>query len=650
MSTVADLGLPGYGQQSKLKTYPDPFMAHSTLLFPTSLAEVWRWSEIVWIRQGVCASALRTVAAYFVTEPVVHQTKADAKETETTGDKQTVQELLTKSLNIHDEAMSAAVDFLAYGNVFVTIHIPFTRFLQCEKCKCLININKCRDAKVVHNHRSSYSKQDEHDVGIDWTCRGHNCGHKNKCSQPLDQKVDDPRRSNIRRWPCKDMRMLYNRASGQYRYFWQPPPTERQKVTGPDADFYLESYPWDLIRTIMSPNGSLFEFDEGTIFHAKSTGLSGFESGGWGMPLMLNNFALAYYVQLMSSMDEVTAHEYLMPFRMLSPPPATGGPDDPVNLTGRGKFMGHMRRVLNEHRRNPGGFYTSPLPVNYQQFGGEGQNMNGWERIGAAQDALLTAIGVPPDFFKMSLQQATAPTTIRIFQNKWSYLVRMLNSMLEFINDQIVENFAVPKCTAYWKPVMLADDLDKRNVLLNLMGANRVSPDTALSLFNLDAEDELRKTYESRALADKLEADYQQQAQHEKQMEDTMLNSSAQAQAQAQQPPGGAPGGAPQGGAPPGGAPPQQQGAGGAPQQGKDPVAALGPQPTPQQVTNAADQVADQWLAIKDDGQRRTEMMNMKSKNEAVYSAAKAKMDEKRGKARSQGQQQMQAQASGQGK
>jgi hypothetical protein len=179
-------------------------------------------------------------------------------------------------------------------------------------------------------------------------------------------------------------------------------------------------------------------------------------------------------------------------------------------------------------------------------------------------------------------------------------------------------NFHWEKAQGRLQKVTMADDLDRRNILLQLMASQMVSRELGFKAIGADVQEEMERILNERRLETDLSQKFDQEQQQKQQME-------AAIQGQ-----GGAQGGM-QPGMQPGGQPPI------GPSQGM----------TPDMKLAQADQMAQQLVSMPE-LQRKQQLAQIRKSDETLHALVLAKMDQYRRQAASQGQQMLlQQQAQG---
>lgn len=556
-----------------------------------------RWCEGVWLKNGTYARALSRVVSYFLTR--IEAKNLNGKE------KKRLEELLNNDLQLLAELSKVGTDYMCYGNSFTLIYTPFLRMLECSECKIILKIEEI-------------PKFTFEDCVFHWQCP--HCNKASTCKEPQDHKLNDISDVKILRLNPHEMQLVEHPLSGEKQFFWDPPAEVVKKIKDGDP-FFIRGFPWEMIQAVSQ--GKMFEFAPGVVYHCANTTLSGIRAKGWGVSPMMHVFHLAYYVQTAKLYNEVLMNEYIIPFRVVSPAKGSGPTGDPLQNSSVGNFNGKLLKMLDEHRRNPGGYYALPFPIDYQAISGEGATLTTHEHINAAVDEMLNAVGVPAELYKGTIQFQALPTALRLFQQTWPGFVRELNNWLQWCIDQLSEMYNLDKPKVALQPVTLADDLEKRNILLQLLAGNRISAETAFAPLGLDPSEEGKRILSEQEEAQEAQDEYTERMAQRKQLQQEM---------QSQQPGAAGPAGTNAG--QPGGDP-SQGGAGGQP--GPQNSAWNTANMTPEDMQNAAATEAQRMLQLPYEI-RRTQLNQLRQTGgDTLWMLVKGEMDKLRSSAKSQG-------------
>lgn len=572
-----------FGHNGSAK-FPNPFYDVASEFVPTDINNIFEWAEYMYTTMGTWRTASRRVVRYFLTEIVL-----DGESDEERDD---YADFLSQELHLLTELAQIGDDFMTYGNVFVSMYFPFDRFLRCPKC-----------VTEYHGDALPY-KFHANTLAFESKCP--KCGYKGNFEHE-DRRSPDKGKVKIIRWNPKQMRMRVHPVSGDTTYYWEIPASFMKQISDGEH-FFVRSTPWKILECFRNGQGTskmpLFEFSEDAVYHFKESSLAGLPIVGWGIPPILPNFKLAYYIQVLRRFDEAIAHDFIVPFRVMYPDYGPSASQDPLKMDSMSTFVGQMKGMVQAHRNDPTLVQVAPYKVGYQMLGGEGKSLTPKDQIAQAIDELLNAQGYPAELYRGSLSIQAFPVALRLFEKTWGSLVDGYNDLISWMLRKISRHYMWGDIDGRLRSVTLADDIERK--ALNLQGAAGmdVSKGTAYKPFGIDYLDEQRKVVE------------EQQAMQQLQQE-------AMDEAQAQQGLEGASGG----GGGPGGSP-------GA---------------TPGDVSEQAKQLAQQLLINTPETMRRGELIKIKHSNPTLHALVIQEMDNMRYEMNRQGGAQMMEQMKQQG-
>jgi len=572
--------------------FPNPFFDIASEYVPTDLNTIFQLCEYGWTIFGTYKSVIRRVASYFITDiDLSGEAEDELKD---------IKKFLLNTLHIKQEIRSFGEEALTYGNAFISVYFPFKRMLKCPKC----NISYSSDA-------IDYKLNTPEELFVA-ECK--KCGYKGAFNAE-DIRVSTKNGISIIRWSPKEIIFKYSPIANKYKYYWKIPPELISKIAQKQDKFYIETTPIHMLKAIVASKSNsdvLFEFNDNAIYHYKNTNLSGIPLKGWGMPDILANFKLMYYMQILRRYDEALAFDYIIPFRILFPntPPA---PNDGLATYNFGDLTTRLVSMIDKRRKDPTSIQVAPFAIGYQMAGGEAKALSPKQNLMIAIDEFLNACNFPAELYKGSLSIQAAPAALRIFENIWSHLVDAYNDVLNWITKKVASYYSWSyKIEAKFTPVSLAEDLQMKAMLLQASAAQDISKTTAYGRFGVDYKEEQRRIAKEQQEVAKI----QQEAMEEAQASQAQM----QMIQQAQQPQGA----------------PQQGG-----QQPPAPIP-VGPPPSPEGATpgdifDQAKQLA-QELLMAPETIRRSRLIDIKHSNPQLHALVKQFMTDMRQNAATQGQ------------
>lgn len=609
-----DSNMPG-SYQRYTNSFPDPFFDYASTQMPRSLYDVMRWCEYYWITNGIYRTACQRIVRYFMTK--VELEDEDAGDDE----RRKYTQFLNKQLKIMDVLATIGDDFMCYGNSFTSLHVPFRRYLSCPRC-------------TKQHDRTEYALGSIPYKFKDWafhaTCP--KCGYTGKFER-IDRRSVEQDKIRVIRWSPHEIRLLYHPISHETQYYWLPSADFKREIRRGNP-FYIATTPWEIIETIKE--NKWFKFDPGIIYHVKEETVAGLRNNGWGIPRILANFKQAWYVQVLKRYNEAIGLDYIIPFRVITPGKGSGsGEVDPMLHMNVGKFMNNVMGMIRRHRRDPAQWNALPFPIDYQALGAEGRQLAPSELILAGVDELLNSMGFPAELFKGSIQVQAAPMALRLFERTWTHLVAALNGWINWLFEQVAAVLNWEEISGRLQPVTLAEDMERKQILLQLAAGQQVSKQTAYAPFGVDWAEEVRRMFEEEKFYQEQSKRFQKEQARAQQIEETFEAGQQATMQSGAMPPGAAVGPMPAGG--PAGAPGMVPGAAPAGVQGGT---------TPADMMAQAEQIAMQMLGMPYEV-RKSELLKLKKADQTLHALVIQKMTTIRQQAQQQGGFQMLQQMTG---
>lgn len=606
MSTSSDL------MQSKLIDFPDPFTSFANKVYPATVQEVFQWAEWLWLREGVYMQAIRRSIGYFLCG--IELRGSDNNKLDNTTRKK-YEEFLQDQMRIMETLMAVGCELVSHGNVFTSIMVPVRRTLTCPIC--LMN------REMSHMKPDKDYRWDINSLLFTGTCPVCQKQVTFKRQDVMRADFDNPMR--IIRWAPMNMTVRYNTLTGEAVYEYDIPPSDREHIIKGDP-VYLNSTPWEFIVAVK--NNYPLRFNQETFKHIKNTVTAAMEPRlrGWGLPAFMANFAQVVHLQILRRYNEAIAMDYIIPFRLLTPPQG-GGEEDPLMTHNMGNFMAQVRLMLREHRRDPATWHTLPFPLQYQALGGEAKALVPVELIDRALDDLFTSMGIPVEFYKTSLGIRTgAPISLRLFERAWTPYIEPLNDWLNWALKVISKMMG-------WEPVKgriirtsTFEDESIKQLKVNLAGAGVISQRTALEAIGIDVNEELDRKIEEQEQENQRLGEEKKRMQKAQAYDEGMQAQPGVAQGQVVQ--GAANQYGAQGAAPAGGVAMAPAASG---------MAAQGGGAKTLDEVMAQAQAISQELYSADHATRTSKLAELKSQNNPVYAQVKAFLQDMDQKAASQG-------------
>jgi hypothetical protein len=461
------------------KGVSSPFESLSRRLYPKTVKQALDWAEELWMHHGIYSQAIKKAVRYFITEAQITGDDLNSS----TRDK--YKKALYKTYKLHSELETVGDNLIAYGNVFTSIHVPFSRQLICPKCYFRAPIRKMEPYFKWMNKKFT--------------------GKCPKCHLTVNYIREDkplPRSSikpSITYWPPQYMELIEHPMSREAEYFLDVGRYDHLRdgiIQG--HLLFLEQTPWEIVEAVLE--NKMFKFAPGQVLHLKDIPVTSLTPvlKGWGLPKFMAEFETAMLVALLDKYTEGILADYLIPFRVLAPPQsAAGSRVDAMLVMDMAEFGQHIMELIERHRQNPTDWNWLPVPLEYQVLGGEAKNIVPVDIQEFHEQRLLYSMAVPPEFYKGTVQSAAGPIlSFKMFEQSWKHLTTSFNEFLTWVAKRHGEILNWESVEVELVPPSLYADPAIREIKLSLAASNEISRETAYRGIGIDVKAEREKIAE----------------------------------------------------------------------------------------------------------------------------------------------------------
>lgn len=470
MPSADNSGLPDIFKVTNNYRYPNPFYNVPQQFFPKNIDHMILWAEHFLYRFPFYKPALERIANYFITTLKIDgvDTKTEKKYLDT-----------FESLKWKTQLTQAGINLLSYGNEFCSFNAKFLRVLICPKCGRTTVIDKVPNYVFDNGN---------------YLCKCSKCGY----SGPFKVKDRPYRKAEamfLKHWNIKEVKIQHDTVSGYTEHYWDIPAEEQKRVMKKGNKFYSKVTPSVVFEAIASK--TCVKFSPDTFLHLKLNTPSSLPSDGRAIPPCIFLFDEFFMAKVIERQSEAIALEDIVPFRIFS---FAAGPNDrdasPVINQSGAAWRSAVEEMIEDHRRDPAGYHIFPFPVNEQRMGGDGQRYLPVEVQNRYHQNILNALNIPMELYQMNLQAQAIGPALRLFENSYSHLVSAYNDFLQKWADVISKIEGLESAKVRLSPISMADNIERKQIIMNLASANAVAKSTLLETINLKYEEELRKRIE----------------------------------------------------------------------------------------------------------------------------------------------------------
>jgi len=466
----------------KYEKFFDPL----SFYMPKSLKEIIKYSRYFYETNHIVASAIYKLAEYPITDFIYDTT-----------DQQLIneyKEILEEKIDIKKLLIEIGLDYFVYGNVFLTVFVPFNRIFTCPKCGQILNPEKDDNGNV--NWQISNGK-------IYMSCSKHGRVPTNIDDVPI--KSDD---FTIMRWDPMNVTIDYSELTGKAHYYFDIPKDDISKATS-DPEFIKEVRRPFLDAILQNKASVRFENDKLIVFQRPSINS---EFKGWGLPPLLHVLQLLFYIQMLRKSQFAIAEDRMVNFRYLYPPieyVLQGGPFS----TNLGMWRNQVEDALRIWRDDPNNMPVFPVPVAYGTIGGEGKQLLLIPEIQTLIEELIVGLQVPREFVFGGLTWTGTSVSLRMLENHYLNYRQYLSNVIDKIISTIAKVKDIPEIKIHMRPFRMADDLQRAQIKMNLASGGKISDETLLQEFDLDYNTELQKIMNETQIQMALQGQLQQLTQ-----------------------------------------------------------------------------------------------------------------------------------------
>ena len=428
--------------------YPSPFFDLAQQFLPTDVHQLHLWCRYYFMTNPIIHAGVVKLAEYPVT-PIIFE-GADEKQ-------RILYEGLEEHLQLRKFQVEVGLDMFCYGSSLVSVFYPFIKYLVCPRCKNRYQASKSR---ALYKWR---------DMRFELNCT--KCRDKVKADE-ADVYIRSIRDVKLIRWNPENIEIKHNDITGQDRFFYKVPRAMVNDVTLGDPDV-IETLPADFTDAIRQSRA--LRFSQDNVFHLKRPTLAQ-KDQGWGTPLLMPVLKSAFQMQVLNKSQEMVAQEHIVPMRVLFPQPSSGGNEGAFGSFNLSNWKAKAESEVNTWKRDPNHIPIMPMPMGYQQIGGQGKQMMLFQEMRQMAETILAGMGIPSEFVFGGISYSSSNTALRALENMFDgYNRDRLALVKNFIFGNIAAYMRWPKVGVRFDRFKMADDLQRSMFYLQLNQAQKVS-------------------------------------------------------------------------------------------------------------------------------------------------------------------------------
>jgi len=500
---MSDVSLGQGGADRRRGTvYPSPFFDIAQTYMPPTVKELFRWCAYFFYKDPMIGSVVTKMAEYPVTDFVYNAEEKHVRD----GWK----ELMEDTLNLKPFLIEIGLDFFCYGNAFISINLPFVRWLQCTGCSTMFRLS---DPSVDYKFQN---------YGFNIKCAS--CG--TSCTAKIvDKPLRDRSGINFVRWDPKNIDIHYNPITGRSKYRYKIPNKIQKAVQQGDRsvlvdipDIFLQALKQK--RDIALSDQNLFHFKRPTLAEADM---------GWGKPLIIHSMGRMFYLYVLRRAQEAIALQRIMPLEFIFP--QANAQQDPYQHVNLSSWQGTVQNEIRKWRTDPNYISVVAVPLGFERLGGDGRALLLGPEIEVTNKEITGGMGVPLEFVFGGLSWSGSSVSLRTLENHFLMHRRLLLRFVNWSKNRIRLYLGLPDIEIGFTEFKMADDIQRKQIVIQLNAANKISDHTMLTELGFDYDDELKMIEKEAEQRNRIQA-VTMKAQTEAQGEASIVQAKYQARAQ----------------------------------------------------------------------------------------------------------------------
>lgn len=426
-------------------------------IFPDTISETIAISAHLYERHGIYSQGLMAAVSYFITELEVHGKDLDAP------DRYEITRFLNNDAKIMEDASRIGAELMAYGTIFLTVHVPFYRNLRCPYCGGIWDL---KSRFPGHGIEFRLNGGKDSNPGFFGNCLNKSCTSKGEIQYEISDTPIQPSSSNPIKpllMPPQIMRIIESPMTGKRTPLMEP--YRYQELMGalqkgiPEV---LYDTRWEYIQAAAKQQPIVMNEDSMLCLALEPSAPEKPKYKGWGKPSHMAAFPYAAQLVLLEAYNEVITAEFSIPRRVISPP-STGASLrntnqnagsmglDHRNLMEPSDFLQKVGGMMRRMRSHPEEIGVSPFPLQYQLLGAEAGTLVTNEQLEYYEDRLLRAMGIPPELYKGGINAKVASPSMygfRLFERKWKTILNKVNIAMDWLSDRYADKLQWPNFMA----------------------------------------------------------------------------------------------------------------------------------------------------------------------------------------------------------
>jgi len=484
------------------RIYPSPFFDVAQTYMPPTVKELFRWCKYFFYKDPMIGSVVTKIAEYPVTNFIYN---ADSKHV-----RDGWKEIIEGSLNLKSFLIEIGLDHFTYGNAFVSINWPFTRWVQCTDCKEQYKLSDDRFEYKFTKYQVMFK------------CQG--CGATG-AGKLIDKPIKDKDGINFVRWDPNNIDIHYNPITGKSKYRYKIPNKMKRAITEGHRDILVD-IPQIFIEAMKKRRDILLSPQN--LFHFKRPTLAEMDMG-WGKPLIIHSMGRMFYLYVLRRAQEAIALQRILPLEFIFP--QGNQSSDPYQHVNLRAWAGTVQGEIQKWRQDPNYISVVAVPLGFERLGGDGRALLLGPEIEITNKEITGGMGVPVELVFGGLSWSGSSVSLRTLENHFLMYRNLLLRFISWVKDRIRIYLNLPDVEIGFTEFKMADDIQRKQLVIQLNAANKISDHTLLTELGFDYDDEIKSIKSETEQRNQINS-MMMKAQAEAQGESQILNAKYSARAE----------------------------------------------------------------------------------------------------------------------
>jgi len=316
-----------------------------------------------------------------------------------------------------------------------------------------------------------------------------------------------------------------NPLTGRTKYRYKIPNKTRRDILQGRKDLMAE-IPYIFVQAVKEKKDIVLS--DKNLFHFKRPTLAE-QDMGWGKPIILHSLKRLFYLYVLRRAQEAIALQRILPLEFIFP--QANSSQDPYQHVNLQQWNALIEDEVSKWRKDPNYISIVPVPLGLERLGGDGRALLLGPEIEVANKEITGGMGVPLEFVFGGLSWSGSSVSLRTLENHFLMYRRLLLRFVNWLKAKFRIVFSLPDVDLGFTEFKMADDVQRKQLVLQLNAAQKISDRTLLTELGFDMDIENENILKEMAQRNRIQATMMK-GQAESQGEAQVVQAKMQARAQ----------------------------------------------------------------------------------------------------------------------